>query len=708
MRILILEDNKADAELAVRELRRADLEFESRIAETKDQFLNGLEEFAPDLILSDYSLPQFTGLDALRILKAAALDIPFVLCTGSLTEEVAVECMREGASDYVLKTSLKRLPTAVLNALAATDARKAKDNAVSALRDSEEKFRSIVETTNEWIWAGNTDGTITYSNPAVAEIIGYNPDEIIGTCVFDLMHKDDVNPLIDTIERAVTKKSGWTLQTHRFYNTLGEVRYIESSAVPAFNSRSELIGLRGSARDITQRKIAEEQLLHDAMHDGLTGLANRSLFMDHLGLAIERASRDSGFGFAVLFLDFDRFKVINDSLGHSQGDNLLKLIAERLRSSLRPGDLVARLGGDEFTILINGLKGENDISKIVGRFQTDIAMPFDLGGRQVYVTASIGVALSISGYQNPEDMLRDADTAMYRAKAKGSSQYQVFDQSMHEHALKQLQLETEMREAIERQEFCLHYQPIMDLKRNSLVGFEALVRWKHPVRGMVPPMEFIPAAEESGLILPLSKWILQESCKQLVRWQVEYDAAAELVVSVNLSSRQFAQPDLAAEMVSTLKETGLAVRCLKLEITETHLMDNSEAVIVLKQLRELGIDLSIDDFGTGYSSLSYLHRLPVTDLKIDRSFVMRMSESSEHAEIVSTIIKLAHSLKLRSVAEGIETAEQHKQLTDLGCEFGQGYYFARPLEPHAAKELIIQRYEQVLSRVDEPSLELIR
>ena len=451
----------------------------------------------------------------------------------------------------------------------------------------------------------------------------------------------------------------------------------------------EVVGLVLSYRDITERKRAEERLLYDAFHDNLTGLANRALFTDHLRLRIERGKRDNEGVFAVLFLDFDRFKVINDSLGHAEGDALLVLIARRLETVLRSSDVVARMGGDEFTILLNELDEEGDAVRIAERIQQNLKNPFDIGGSEIFMSASIGIALNTIGQMKAEDMLRDADIAMYCAKSNGKACHQVFDQAMYDKALNQLKMETDIRQAFENGEFCLHYQPIFAIESNILAGFEALIRWNHPKRGAVSPVEFIPIAEENGMILPLGRWILFESCRQMREWQDKNPAAKSLKLSVNLSCKQFLQTDLVEQVTAALISTRLEPNCLKLEITESHLMENSiQSGRMMSRLRELGVELSLDDFGTGYSSLSYLHRLPLNYLKIDRSFVSRMTESTENGEIVNTIIKLAQSLKMQVVAEGIETAAQLHQLKKLNCEYGQGYFFSKPLTAEAAKVFI--------------------
>src|SRR5205085_55381 len=390
----------------------------------------------------------------------------------------------------------------------------------------------------------------------------------------------------------------------------------------------------------------EDHRLHAAFHDALTGLPNRALFTDHLKMALQRARRSHERLFATLFLDLDRFKVINDSLGHMIGDQLLVGIARRLEVCLRPGDTVARLGGDEFTILLEDLLDATDAIEIAERIQRELSVPFNIGGHEVFTTASLGIAPSSIGYERAEDILRDADTAMYRAKMMGKNRYEVFDKAMHDRAMNLLQMETDLRRAVDRQEFFLEYQPIIELKSGQVHGFEALVRWQHPERGMISPLDFIPVAEENGLIIPLGRWVLIEACKQLRLWQEQVPENPSFNLSVNLSSRQFSQPDLVEQIAAIIKETGVDARGWRQEITESMVMENIDtAVGMLTRLRSLGVEISLDDFGTGYSSLSYLHRFPINTLKIDRSFVSRMTDSSENAEIVRTIATLARSLE---------------------------------------------------------------
>jgi diguanylate cyclase (GGDEF)-like protein len=435
---------------------------------------------------------------------------------------------------------------------------------------------------------------------------------------------------------------------------------------------------------------SKEHFRHAAFHDALTTLPNRSLLNEKLKSAIARA-RD-GHQFAVLFLDLDRFKNINDSLGHTIGDQLLVTLARRLKNSVRDVDMVARLGGDEFAILLEGVKTPSEATHMAERVQKELASPFTLSGHEVFTTASIGIALGEIGYEHPEDILRDADTAMYRAKESGKARFEMFDTSMHARALNLLRLENDLRRAIERQEFCVHYQPIVALEDGHISGFEALVRWRHPERGFISPAEFISVAEDTNLIIPLGLWVLNEACLQMVRWQWQSPGNKLLTLSVNLSGKQFTQPDLVERIELILAETGLDPRRLKLEITESVVMENAEAAIaMLVRLKSLGVQLSIDDFGTGYSSLSYLHRFPIDTLKIDRSFVNLIHAGAENSEIVRTIRTLAGNMGMDVVAEGIETLDQLSQLMELKCEYGQGYLFSKPLEAAAADQLLARR-----------------
>jgi diguanylate cyclase (GGDEF)-like protein len=493
-----------------------------------------------------------------------------------------------------------------------------------------------------------------------------------------------------------------------YYKYLEDLRVTSAQAENAEHARAESERTRAEQAEHhieeLSRHIAEQDRIskalaeskdhfrHAAFHDALTDLPNRALLTEHIKLAIERPrSRDEQL-FAVLFLDLDRFKNINDSLGHIAGDQLLTATARCLEECMRPMDTVARLGGDEFAILLDGLESEEDAILVAERIQQALTRPFMLNGHEVFITTSIGITLSNGSYEDPENVLRDADTAMYRAKEGGKARFEVFDSSMHSHAVALLQLENDLRRAIERKEFKVYYQPIIALENGEVAGFEALVRWYHPERGLVPPDEFIGIAEETGLIIEIGLLVLRESCRQLREWQSTLGNKS-LTMSVNLSGKQFAQPDLVAQVKEILTETGLEPKYLKLEITETVVMENAEvARAMLSQLCALGVHLCIDDFGTGYSSLSYLHRFPVKTLKIDRSFIGRMGPDGENCEVVRTINTLANNLGMVVVAEGIETEDQRMQLREMGCGYGQGYLFSRPMMAEAAG-LFVQEHQ---------------
>ena len=445
--------------------------------------------------------------------------------------------------------------------------------------------------------------------------------------------------------------------------------------------------------EISERQRIEEKLIHDAFHDALTGLPNRAMFIDRLKIAIARFARRGDRQFAVFFIDLDRFKLVNDSLGHLNGDNLLVETARRLEAVLRSCDIVARLGGDEFMVMIEDLHDPNDAFLLAQQIQEALRQPFEIGGHELFVSASIGIALSGTGYALPEAMMRDADIAMYRAKSAGKARSEMFDKEMHVQGVKRLQFETELRRAIQRDEFAIRYQPIINLETLRIAGFEALVRWNHPERGLLAPNEFIAVAEETGMIVQIGQWVLRESCRQMRVWETRrkmLDADSQaMTISVNLSCKQFLQPDLVEQVEAALNEAGLPAGCLKLEITESHIMENPDAAIsMMNRLRTLGVEFSLDDFGTGYSSLDHLHRLPVSSLKIDRSFVNRMQTDGENCEIVQTIIMLARNFKMKVVAEGIETEAHLAQLQRLGSDFGQGYLFAKPETAEAAENLI--------------------
>ncbi|HEY0101441.1 MAG TPA: EAL domain-containing protein [Pyrinomonadaceae bacterium] len=557
----------------------------------------------------------------------------------------------------------------------------------------EDRFRNAFDFAAIGMALVSSEGRWLQVNRALCKILGYSEREMLVIDFLTVIHPDDLGVAVDAIKRLRKGNSTIDQCEVRFRHKSGHKVWGLWSASLAGGPHVASTPLVFQIQDITDRKRAEEQLQHEAMHDVLTGLPNRAMFIDHLELAIARAQRNEERKFAILYVDLDRFKIINDSLGHSVGDQLLKEVALRLWNCVRAGDTVARLGGDEFILLLEDVYAESEAIEVAERIKSELAAPFTLSGREVFTTVSIGVASSWTSYHQAEGLIRDADAAMYRAKSLGKNRHEIYDSVMHAQVNDLLQMETALRLAVERREFIVYYQSIVDLETFKISGFEALVRWNHPEKGFISPAHFIPLAEETGLIVEIGEWVLREACQQMERWQKIFPSDPPLFVSVNLSSKQFIQSDLIQRITQIITETKINPEGLKLEITESAVMDDVDsATEMLKKLRALGIKLSIDDFGTGYSSLSYLHRFPIDTLKVDRSFVVNMSEDSENVEIVRTIVSLAQNLGMNVIAEGVETKEQLAALRKLGCENGQGYLFSKPVAAKAAENLICDTY----------------
>jgi len=573
------------------------------------------------------------------------------------------------------------------------------------LAERDQLFQLISENAADMIALVDGDGRRLYNSPAYQKVLGYSPEDLNSTSSLEQIHPDDRPRVLKAAENARLSGRGERLE-YRIRHKDGSWRTLESTANAIRNTKGQTDKLVIVNRDITERKRAEELLAHNAFHDGLTNLPNRALFLDRLQHALTLSKRHSNYKFAVLLIDVDEFKIINDSLGHSAGDALLIKIGQRLSDAVRRADTVARphnsgeldkptnddrlarLGGDEFAILLDDIRDPIEAVRVAERIQIELATPFVVNQQQIVISASIGIASSTSPHTQAEDLMRDADLAMYRAKRAGKARCEVSDTAMHANAVKRLQLETDLRKALDQGEFRVFYQPIVSVQTGKITGFEALTRWQRP-QGIVPPIEFIAVAEETGLIIPMNRQLLREACEHLRSWQAEFPSSPPLTMSVNITPKEFAQSDLASEISKTLEQTGVDPSCLQFEILETLAMGDAEkSGQVLSQLKALGVRLSIDDFGTGYSSLSRLRRIPVDTLKIDRAFIMNMDTDPENHEIVRIIIMLAHNLGLKVVAEGTETQTHIDQLKQLNCEMAQGYLFSKPADDQAMLKLL--------------------
>ena len=672
-RLLIVDDNEMNRDMLARRLERKG--YVVGLAENAQELLQRVKQDAVDLVLLDIEMPEISGLDALQKLREcySAAELPIIMVTAKTQSDDIVKALDLGANDYLAK------PIDFPVAVARIGTQLSHKRAQEALKESEERYALAARGSNVMYFSARWKAMLGYQEGE----IGDRPEEW-----FDRIHDADRERVKKEIAAHQEGLTPHFESEHRVLHKDESFRWMLSRGVAIHDVSGNVLRMAGSQTDITEGKVS----------DPLTGLPNRLLFIDRVGRLVEHRKRHENHLFAVLFLDLDGFKMINDSLGHLIGDQLLLGVASRLEKCLRSTDTVARLGetftvarlgGDEFTVLLDDIKDPSDAKRAADRLMKALASPFLLGGKEVFTSVSIGIALSTSAYENPEDILRDADTAMYRAKSLGKARYEVFDADMRAGVMARLQLETDLRRALERGEFQNFYQPIVALDSGEIAGFEALSRWQHPTRGLLGPNEFIPVAEETGLIRELGWWNLREACRQISEWRAGSLANRHLTISVNLSAKQFLQPNLVEDIRKLLNELALPPEALKLEITESTVMtDPTGAVEMLQQIKSLGIRLAIDDFGTGYSSLSYLHRFPLDTLKIDRSFVSGMGDDGEGMEIARTILPMANSLRLDVVAEGVETIQQVALLQKLQCKYGQGYYFSRPLSAEGTAALL--------------------
>jgi len=675
LRALVVEDSEADAQLLIRHLTRSGYDPVTVRVETAEEMSRLLDEQTWDLIIADYSLPHFSAVKALTVLKEKGLDIPFIILSGTIGEEQAVDAMKAGAHDYIMKGSSARLIPAIERELREAGERATRRKAEQALRDNERRFRSLIEHSYDITTVVDLQGTIVYESPSIERLLGHTPGDLIGKKLQQHIHPDDVDAVLATLSRPSTE--GIPSVEFRFQDRAGAWRSLEAT-VNHLLDNPDIGGIVLNCRDITARKQDEATIRHLAYFDALTRLPNRMLFNDRLAQALAHSRRRGARGLAIMFLDLDRFKTINDTLGHGAGDELLRSAAERLSKSVREEDTVARLGGDEFLFLLPDVDNVEDSARIAQKTLDLFGAPFNVMDHELHITTSIGVSMFPLDGADGETLIRNADTALYRAKEQGGGRYQLYAPAMNALAFKRLVLENSLRRAVDRNELTLRYQPLVSLKSGDTVGVEALVRWQHPELGLISPAEFIPMAEETGLIVSLTRSVLRIACGQMKEWQ-RLGIAPE-TVSVNVSAVRFNECNLPSMIAEVLESCGLDGRHLCVELTESVMMENAEATInTLEQLKKLGIKISIDDFGTGYSSLSYLKRLPIDTLKIDQSFVRSIPTDSEDEAISILIINMAHNLELSVVAEGVETEEQKSFLESKNCDVIQGYLISKPL-----------------------------
>jgi diguanylate cyclase (GGDEF)-like protein/PAS domain S-box-containing protein len=680
--ILVVDDEEINRDLLQRRLERKG--YSVVTVEDGSAALQAVEDSHFDMILLDIMLPVVDGITVLRTIRESfsPSELPIIMVSAKDDSEGIVEALQLGANDYVTK------PVDFPVALARINSQLSHRRMKMALKESEERYALALAGANDGLWDWDLRTDQMYYSSRWKAMLGLDDESAVLSTPeewFGRVHPNDLQGLKEKLDRHLQDGSQHFECEYRVLHQSGSYRWALSRGMAVRDANGDVYRMAGSQTDITNRKV----------YDPLTGLPNRILFMDRLAHSLRRFKRHRGYEFAVLLLDLDRFKIVNDSLGHHVGDNLLIELSQRLNLCVRDGDTVARFGGDEFTILLDEITDVSDATRVAERIQESLQQPFTMGGHEVFTSASLGIALSATGYEIPNDVVRDADTAMNRAKALGKARHEMFDRAMHTQSSRRLQLETDLRRAIERNEFEVYYQAIVDLADEQIIGFEALVRWNHPTKGRVPPDEFVSIAEETGLILPIDRFVLRQACFQTKAWQERY---GPLSISVNLSAKQFALRDIIFVIDNVLLETKLAPDDLKLEITESALMDNQEsAAEIFHELKSRRIQLGLDDFGTGYSSLSYLHRFPLDTLKIDRSFISRMNEKpGEHEAIVKTIVNLAQNLKFKTVAEGIETVDQLQSLQALDCLYGQGYYFSKPIS--AAEAEVLLRENRKLSK----------
>jgi len=693
LRLLVVEDSEDDFLLLELLLRQGGYAPECRRVETAAQLLEALGAEPWDLVISDYSLPGFTGLDALRLVQEKRPGLPLIIVSGAISEDAAVAAMRAGAKDYVRKGDMARLLPSIerevgeaRNRVRGEQAALAQARAEDALRQSELRFLQLAEAMPECFWLIDVaTRRVVFVNPAYAQIWGTRCEDLLADRMDWLrhVHPEDRERMAAVME---DKPHGGVDEKFRVLRPGGETRWLHVFTFPMRSADSEVHSVGGVAHDITETMLAEERLVQLAHYDNLTQLPNRLLFRDRLESALSMARRND-WKLALIFIDLDRFKVVNDTLGHLAGDHLLQEVSRRLRAALRASDTVGRLGGDEFAVLIPKLEENQEAAVVARKIIEVLAAPFDLEGNEVFTSGSLGITVFPNDAEDGENLIRHADTAMYRAKELGRNNCQFYTATMNARAREKMQMEADLRRALAHDEFVLHYQPKVSCQTGKVFGVEALLRWQHPVRGLVPPAEFVPMLEESGLIVAVGQWVLHEACRRVAQWH--RDRLAQLTVSVNVSGAQISSAGLYDQVKAVLDGTGLEPQYLDLELTESLLMRDAElAIQTLDRLKSIGVRVSVDDFGTGYSSLSYLKRIPLDWVKVDRSFVQDITADPNDASITRAVITMAHNLQLKVIAEGVETEGQLGLLIANKCDAIQGFYFSKPLPADELVELL--------------------
>ena len=675
MKALLIEDNPAEAALIQSQLERTDTyRISSRVATCIEEGGAALAEEAFDIILLDFNLPDCQGLEGLERILAEAAGAAVIMLTNYSDEAMAIEAVKRGAQDYLFKRDANS--STLIRAIRYAVERQATRE---ALRRSEERYALAIAGSNDGIWDWDVSQGRIHFSPRWKQMLGFSADELGDSpeAWFERIHEDDRESFHNTLDAHLVGALPYFEYEYRIRRADGDYLWVLCRGLAVRDQADKPCRMAGSMADISRRKHMEAQLMHEALHDSLTGLPNRTLFLDRANQAISTANRNRRFNFAVLYIDLDRFKNINDSLGHATGDALLKAVAKRLANFIRPCDTIARLGGDEFALLLLDNQDPNGVTLVADRIAQLLTRKFVINDVELFIGVSIGIAMGSEKYKLPGEILRDADLAMYRAKHAENRTYEVFDNAMYRVAMDKLKIESDLRNALVNDEFVVHYQPIIALNSGGVSGFEALLRWNHPTLGFLYPGSFIEIAEDSALIVPISWWVLEEACKTIGELHKTRPEFSNLSVSVNISGKLFNNSHTATKLLGLLDLIGFEPSALHLEITEHSIMSHQHlAIEQLEKLRSAGVGLHIDDFGTGYSSLSHLQKYSYDTLKIDSSFVSRMGTCNDSEAIVKSIVAMGNLLNMEVVAEGVETSEQLKSLIDIGCQQVQGFLFS--------------------------------